>query len=533
MKFGRYLITQNLISESDLKEVLEIQKKLKKKKLGRLLVELGTFDKQTLNSTLIDFFEARITNLSKIQEKIRELPLLSEELRKLASNHKAIIINESKSKIEYLKANFFDDELLEKSETLSNKKSFCWVIGTEEFNFLSQKSSYLKRSLPQVVVSKNLTDDEKINSTSPYAKLFKEIVIRAKENNASDIHIEPTSEGVTVRLRCYGTLTITETLVREHKEGFISKIKSIVNMNLAIVGRPQDSRASFKTLKLDIRANSLPNLHGEKIVIRLLDQDRDFRIEQAGLSTSSINVLRNVSKRKDGLVLISGPTGSGKTTTLYSVLYELPRDKLNISTLENPVEYQLSGVNQVNINEDGLSTFEHSLRALMRQDPDVILVGEIRDQKTADLAFKAASTGHLVFSTVHANGSKEVIERLINLGVDIFSIRNNLRLSAAQRLIPLLCPHCSLVEEKIEDESIKDLFTNNQLKKVNPKGCKDCRSGIVGRIPILEYMTEGEIKQFLDAPKESSHLPKQSLRKEVIDLIEKGKVDFREIFSFI
>jgi len=533
MKFGEYLLDKNVISESNLSEALEVQKKLKKKKLGRLLVELGIIEKKTLNTTLFDFLKPKINDVFQLQNKMKNLSVISDGLKKLAKEHKAIIVYEDADRIEYLKPEFFDDELLERSERLTNKQALCWTIGQDEFNFLIQGTSHNLSAGPQIVVSRNLSDDEKLNESTPYAKLFKEILNKAKEDGASDIHIEPTSDGVNIRFRCFGTLSTFKVLGKEHREGFISKIKSIVNMDLAIVGRPQDARASFKVLKTDIRANSLPNLNGEKIVLRLLDQARDFRLESSGLSLASINALRNVSKRKDGLVLISGPTGSGKTSTLYSLLYELPRDRLNVSTLENPVEYQLESVNQVNIKDDGVSSFESSLRALMRQDPDVILVGEIRDQETASLAFKAASTGHLVFSTVHANGAKEVVERLINLGVDIFTIKSNLRLSAAQRLIPLLCPHCSVKVNKQELESIQQLLGDSDFKKANPQGCPHCRNGIGGRTAILEFMTEDEIKQFLDSSNSSSSLPQQSLKKEACELIQLGKVDFNEIYTFI
>lgn len=533
MKFGEYLLQKRIITDTALDEALEVQIKFKKKKLGRLLVELGLIDRKTLNSILFDFLQPKIDDVFQLQKKIENLKKISTKLKKLAKEHKAIIVYEDSDCVEYLKSEFFDDDLLERSEALINKQAWCWTIGQDEFNFLVQGTTHFFNNVPQIIVSRNLTDDEKLNETTPYAKVFKEILNKAKTDDASDIHIEPTSTGVTIRFRCFGMLTTYKVLGKEHREGFISKVKSIVNMDLAIIGRPQDARASFKALKTDIRANSLPNLNGEKIVLRLLDQTRDFRLESSGLSLKSINALINVSKRKDGLILISGPTGSGKTTTLYSLLYELPRDKLNVSTLENPVEYQLESVNQVNIKEDGVSSFEFSLRALMRQDPDVILVGEIRDQQTASLAFKAASTGHLVFSTVHANGAKEVVERLVNLGVDIFTIKNNLRLSAAQRLIPLLCPHCSLNVNKQEFEAVKHQLEISCLRKVNSNGCPHCRNGIAGRTAILEFMTEDEIKQFLDSSTHSSSLPHQSLKKEVCELIQLGKADFNEIYSFI
>jgi type II secretory ATPase GspE/PulE/Tfp pilus assembly ATPase PilB-like protein len=530
MNFGTFLVQENKVTQTELNDALEIQKKFKKKKIGRLLVDLGFLTQETLNRSLTEFFKPEIKNIHEVYQKMKNGNHLSEGLKTLALSHKAIVLDESESKIEFIRLEVMDDRLLELTQSLTGKEVLCFVVDKEEFNFLCNSTGQVLIDRPQLVVSKNLTDDEKLDEDAPYSKLFSEVMLEAKKNSASDIHIEPTSEGVTIRFRLFGTLVTYKTLKKEHREGFISKVKNIVNMDLAIVGKPQDARASFKLLKTDIRANSLPNLWGEKIVLRLLDQERDFRLEQSGLSLDSVQALRTVSKRKDGLILISGPTGSGKTTTLYSVLYELPRDKLNVSTLENPVEYQLAGVNQVNIREDGVSTFEGSLRALMRQDPDVILVGEIRDHQTASLAFKAASTGHLVLSTVHANGSKEVVERLINLGIDTFTIKSNLRLSAAQRLIPLICPHCST---KADQKESKLLGTEGEFKKINFDGCSQCRSGVTGRIAVLEYMEENEIKRFIDSPKNSINLPKQSLKKEIIELAKLGKVDFSEALAVI
>lgn len=530
MKFGTFLVQENKISQADLEDALEIQKKFKKKKIGRLLVDLGLVAQETLNRSLTDYFKPEIKNVHELHQKIKLMPALSHELKSLAHSHKAIVFQDSETQSDFVRMGVIDDKLLELAQIMTGKKALCWVVDKESFNFLCQSTGQVIGDRPQLVVSKNLTDDEKLEEDAPYSKLFKEVMIEAKKKSASDIHIEPTSEGVTIRFRLFGTLATYKSLKKEHREGFISKVKNIVNMDLAIVGKPQDARASFRLLKTDIRANSLPNLWGEKIVLRLLDQERDFRLEQSGLSMDAVKTLRAVSKRKDGLILISGPTGSGKTTTLYSVLYELPRDKLNVSTLENPVEYQLAGVNQVNIREDGVSTFEGSLRALMRQDPDVILVGEIRDHQTASLAFKAASTGHLVFSTVHANGSKEVVERLINLGVDTFTIKSNLRLSAAQRLIPLICPHCSTETTQKESEL---LGIEGKFKKINVDGCPQCRSGVTGRIAVLEYMAEDEIKHFIDSPKDSVNVPKKSLKNEIIELAKAGKVDFSEALAII
>lgn len=531
MKLGEFLIQNKKISLQELQEALQIQARLKKKKLGRLLVELGHLSQAHLNLMLCEYFKARKTDVLAIQEMLREKQDFPDELKKFAQKHKALLIKPTEDKIVFLKVNFFDDALLESAEKLIHNDCYCWVVSHEEFSFLGQKGVFTSHS--QVVLSKTLSEEDKLNESSPYAKAFKEALLKAIESGASDIHIEPFADGVRIRFRIFGTLNTHKVLGKEHRESFISKIKDIVSMDLAIIGKPQDSRASFKSLKLDARANSLPNMYGEKIVLRLLDQERDFKLKNSGLSPEAINILRNATAKKDGLILISGPTGSGKTTTLYSLLFELPREKLNVSTLENPVEYQLAGINQVNIKDDGASTFENSLRALMRQDPDVILVGEIRDKETATLSFKAASTGHLVLSTVHANGAKEVVERLTNLGIDTFTIRNNLRLSAAQRLIPILCPKCSLLIDEKETISLPKGLEAKGLKYANVLGCSECKNGIHSRRAVLELMEQEEISEFLSSDKNMSFVLRNSLKAEIFNLIQKGKVDYKEAFAYI
>ena len=359
-----------------------------------------------------------------------------------------------------------------------------------------------------IILQNVISDDDKLSADSPFTLFVRYMLMVAKKFSASDIHLEPTQAGITVRFRRHGILSQYKKVNEKYREGIITATKRAVNMDLATIGRPQDSRASFKSLGLDVRASALPYNFGDKIVLRLFSHKTHFDLASTGLSVEAQRALSEAIQQKNGLILISGPTGSGKTTTLYSLLSKLPKDKLNISTIENPIEYNIQGVNQVNIKENGIS-FDSALRALMRQDPDIILIGEIRDAETATLAFRAASTGHLVLSTVHANGAKAVIERLKSLGIDNFSIQNNLRFSAAQRLIPLLCAHCAL-EEK------------NNFKRQNPKGCKICYyHGVTGRVAVLEWLNGKDIRDG------------QNLRfpiKEVAGkLATQGKIDYREV----
>lgn len=359
----------------------------------------------------------------------------------------------------------------------------------------------MKSQKHKIILTTELTDEQKLREDNPFSKLICECIEEAKKSGSSDIHFEPFDEHYLIRFRIHGKLGDWRTLESKYAGPMTSKLKTILNMDLAIVGRPQDSRATFSSLKLDIRASSMPVLGAkEKIVLRLQNQDQTFDLEKLGLDNDVKEALINAIYKKDGLILISGPTGSGKTTTLYSLLNLMDRHGKNISTLENPVEKRLGRINQANISDYG--SFADFQRALMRQDPDVILIGEVRDEETAKLCMKMAATGHLVLSTIHANGAIEVIERLRNLGIDDLSIKSNLRLSAAQQLVQLICSFCN---------GSKD-------------GCENCHSGISGRKAIIEFIEKDLIQMVC----EGKHFDLRSISDQAQHLASMGSIDQNE-----
>jgi type II secretory ATPase GspE/PulE/Tfp pilus assembly ATPase PilB-like protein len=326
-----------------------------------------------------------------------------------------------------------------------------------------------------ISILKRRTAEQHLNDSGPYACLLKDLVMEAKDKKASDIHIEPTENGVEFRIRMDGTIYLYKSIEFIHRESLLLEAKRVFGLSIGVSGRPQDGRVSLSSLRLDLRVSLLPTQYGEKIVLRLLDLDNTFELNQLGYLDNELAVLKSVTQFEDGVVIVSGPTGSGKSRTLYSILNELNPHKYNIVTIEDPIEYRLTGINQVQVNRK--MSFSDVLRSCLRQDPDVILVGEIRDSETAKLCFQAAETGHLVFSTLHANGAVEVTERLRNLGVETINLETNLRLSIAQRLEQKLCPECSLVET----------LSPLKLKIKNEHGCSSCNGGIKGRVPLLEW----------------------------------------------
>ncbi len=357
---------------------------------------------------------------------------------------------------------------------------------------------------------------------SPYTELFRTLVRDAHAASASDIHIEPHKDGIDIRFRVFGDmLPPWKRLESQHKQSFTLAVKKETKLAIGVSGRPQDSRCQVSGVPVDLRVNLLPTLYGEKIVLRLLDSNREFGIDQLGIPHDTLTEIMKSLEYRNGVVLMSGPTGSGKTTTLYSMLCSIDRTKKNIVTLEDPVEYTIPGINQVKI--DPKISFGNALRAILRQDPDVILVGEIRDEETAKLAFKAAATGHLVLSTVHANGASEVIGRLLGLGIDKDTIAENLRFSAAQRLVGRLCQFCSL--------SAPDIVRDGNFKRRFEPGCTECRSGITGRLPVIEFMDDLNIKDLVLSRNQTGGV-KESLKVAALKLAKNGLIDIKEVTQF-
>jgi type IV pilus assembly protein PilB len=374
------------------------------------------------------------------------------------------------------------------------------------------------------------SDDAKLSVAGAYTALFRDAIVAAHAQKASDIHIEPTREGICIRFRVFGDMDMPwKILTLEHRQGFINEVKRLVNLSIAVSGKPQDSRVSYANLKLDLRVNLVPVLYGEKIVLRLLDLTRSFLLKDLQIADYAKEDLLAALRAKNGVLLISGPTGSGKTTTLYTVLSALERQKLNIVTIEDPIEYSILGINQTNVNSK--VSFAGALRAMLRQDPDVMLVGEIRDEETADLCFKAASTGHLVLSTVHANGAPEVIQRLVNLGIEKYLIESCLRYSAAQRLVKRLCPFCSVIAaEPLLVALGLDRVENSQADfRENGGGCRQCKSGYMGRVLLFEYMGQQEVLNFMASDFSGTDISKVSLESLCLEKAKQGLIDVREV----
>ncbi|MEZ5199171.1 MAG: GspE/PulE family protein [Bacteroidales bacterium] len=371
-----------------------------------------------------------------------------------------------------------------------------------------------------------------------------DLINEADQINSSDIHLEAFEEKCRVRLRIDGKLIERYMINKDEYPALINKLKIKANLDIAEKRLPQDGRIFFNTgeSKFDIRVSVLPTLHGEKIVLRLLSQQSSgMDITELGFSKAQLDEYLEGIKKTSGIVLISGPTGSGKTTTLYATLRVLNKEEANILTIEDPIEYTLEGINQVQLKESIGLTFTSALRTFLRQDPDIIMLGEIRDKETAQMAIRAALTGHLVLSTVHTNSAWGTVSRLIDMGVPSFLLANTLNLTVAQRLVRLLCPNCKK-EIKLNMESFPKNY--NPPKRIereyHAEGCDSCYyTGYKGRVAVYEvipidYFLEDKIKKSeFDVSGYMKEKGIISMADQAFNMIAEGKTSTSEVYSIL
>jgi type IV pilus assembly protein PilB len=368
-------------------------------------------------------------------------------------------------------------------------------------------------------------------------ELVNEIIDQALQERATDIHIEPYDDQVFVRYRVDGLLSDSIVLPRAVSTGTVSRIKILANMDIAERRMAQDGRFSHRTSTrdVDIRVSGVPTIHGEKLVLRLLDKSNfSFTLRDLGFSEEDYAAFQKAIRQPHGLILLSGPTGSGKTTTLYCSLLELRDEATNITTVEDPVEYQIDRINQVQVNPRKQVTFANALRSFLRQDPEGIMVGEVRDGETADIAVRAALTGHLVFSTIHANDAPSTVTRLLSMGTEPFMAASAISLVAAQRLVRRNCRRC-LTEYKPDPETLLALglgssSSGSRFPFLRGEGCAACRGrGYDGRLAIIERMSlNQELRQLVAEGKPAAAVRELALQQGMNSLRQSGLRKVRE-----
>jgi type IV pilus assembly protein PilB len=513
-KLGQILVDAGLVSEDQLVQVLEEQKESGRKHLGQMIIEKEWAREEDICLALSKQLNIPYVKLSELEipKEVVETIAQKQAQRKLVFPYR-----KTGRRLRLAMANPLDygtiDDLkfrtgLDISVAVTTEQEIREAIEnyhTDDFDF-DLFANVVPSAEVEVLPEEREDDSEydvdeliRQSEIAPIVRLTNAILADAIKLAASDIHVEPQEKEVMVRYRIDGMMKTIFKVGIPVLAPLVSRIKIIADMDIAVKRRPQDGRTKLKVgnKQYDMRISTLPTIFGEKVVIRILDQSKAFiNLDELGFGPKELEVYGSLLSRPQGIVLVTGPTGSGKSTTLYASLNRLMSEVINIVTVEDPVEYQLPGINQVQVNERAGITFATGLRSILRQDPNVVMVGEIRDGETANISFQAANTGHLVLSTLHTNDAASAVMRLVDLGVDPFVIASSLLCVLAQRLVRKNCPHC-LITEPVEEAVLArlglagDNDTRSKIKK--GQGCEACQfTGYMGRLGIYELLTVDE-----------------------------------------
>jgi type IV pilus assembly protein PilB len=513
------LIADGLLTQEQFNEVIELQKK----QGGRVLKLL--LDKQFVTEQDMMVSMGRCLGVAPITLAKMHVPQDVVELipKDLAQTYKMVAVARLGKRLFVAMADPLNVLALDDLRRVRPNLQIIPLISTERAvvdflnNVQTQASGGIDAILKDVDVSdvelakekqEEINLDQLVESSEegPVIKLVNLMLVQAIKDRASDIHIEPFEKQLRLRYRVDGTLYDSTAPPKALQSAIASRIKIMSNLDIAERRLPQDGRFRIKLAgrEVDLRVSVLPTVHGEKIVMRVLDKGSlGMNLDALGLSADELQKFKNAIDAPHGMLLMTGPTGSGKTSTLYAVLTQLNTADVNIVTVEDPVEYQMLGVNQVQVRSEIGLTFAGGLRSILRQDPDIVMVGEIRDSETADIAVKAALTGHLVLSTLHTNDAPGAITRMVDMGIEPFLVSSSVLMVCAQRLVRKICPHC---KEGITVP--EDVMTRLGLKKedlssntfYHGRGCTRCKeTGFLGRIAILEVLpiTEALREQIL------------------------------------
>ena len=498
---GDLLISRGIISDKQLNEALSMQRQTGKR-LGEIIVEMQFASEEDILDVLsiqldLKRFSAETTTIDKVA--VLSIP------ENLAIKYNLIPISIDGNTIKVVMSdplNIFaiDDVRIATGfgvePVIAAKKDVTNLIEKYYTNQSAQKAAEeLSRGVKNDKSSENEEDENEFDEVknAPAVRLVDSIIKAAIKNRASDIHIEPFEKYMKVRYRIDGELVDSMNTSKQVHGAVITRIKILGNMNIAERRIPQDGRilTQIDGIEVDLRVSTIPTIHGEKVVIRILRRDSFmFSKEKMGMHEEDLEKLEQLMKNSYGILLVAGPTGSGKSTTLYSVISDLNTPNKNIVTVEDPVEYMMEGVNQVGVNTKSGMTFAAGLRSILRQDPDIIMVGEIRDGETAEIAIRAAITGHLVLSTVHTNDAPSTISRLIDMGIEPFLVATSIVGIIAQRLVKRICHSCK--ESYVASPAEMRILGMEREKPVTlwrGKGCPACsETGYLGRVGVYEIM---------------------------------------------
>ncbi|OBR95895.1 type II secretion system protein E [Clostridium ragsdalei P11] len=543
-RLGQILVDEGVITEEVMEKALRMQKE-SGEKLGEVLVNMGfTTDEQIVNAVKeqLGIPLINLDNINVSQSIIDILPVSTAKKREAIPID---IVNGSLLVVMSDPLNYFAIEDIKVATGYHVKTAIALrnsILKNIDKYYGKSKAQEAVQDYRKNFANRTVENDQELadETAAPVIKFLNTIIENAMLYNASDIHIEPDEKEMRVRFRVDGMLREIMRTDIDMLSAVISRVKIMASLNIAENRIPQDGRINFKVKQhtIDIRVSTIPTILGEKIVMRLLDKSSfSMNLEKIGLENDELMKLKRMITSPYGIIMVSGPTGSGKTTTLYSILNILNDVSKNIITIEDPVEYNLKGINQMQVNTKIGFDFASGLRSILRQDPDIILVGEIRDNETAEISIRSALTGHLVLSTIHTNNAVGTIGRLLDMGIKPFLISSTLAGVIAQRLVRKICPSCA--EEYMSDErEMRILGLKEPVKLKRGKGCSLCNNtGYRGRIGIFEILEiDNDIKNIIDTDYTENKIEKlavdkgmNTLRKSCINKVLNGVTTVEEM----
>jgi len=537
-RLGEILIERGKLDAAGLDRALRIQSD-SGEKLGVLLVTIGVVAQRDVCEALANQLGLPLVEAASYPE----LPILEERVSaRFLRESRALPLAEDETELALAMADPTDEYTVNAFEMVTGRKVRPQVaIPMELEAALERLYGAGKSALGQILGDVEQRDDlafdadvqqlKDLASEAPVIRMVSLIITNALDTRASDIHIEPFENRLIVRYRIDGVLHEVESPPRRLSAAVISRIKIMANLDIAERRLPQDGRIRLRVQgkEIDLRVSTVPTMHGESVVMRILDKGGvalDFK--RLGFEEDTLKKFLNVLMEPHGILLVTGPTGSGKTTTLYTALDRLNQPDVKILTVEDPVEYQMAGINQIQVKPQIDLTFANALRSIVRQDPDVIMIGEIRDLETAQIAVQSALTGHLVLSTVHTNDAASTVNRLLDMGVEDYLLTSTVIGILAQRLVRTLCPACktsyTALPEVVAELGLHKFAPPGDITLYHAKGCKECaQTGFIGRISIMEMLPMSDpLRTHIMRHANSAELRTEAIREGMVTMYEDG-----------
>lgn len=541
MLFGEILISEGKLTSDAISKALALQQDHPDTRIGMVLQKLGFITARDIANTL-----ATQQGLAVIESgELPEFPILEDRVSpRFLRETSTIPVAEDASTLTIATVDPTNSYAAEAFRVLSSREVIVRVMNGDDFEAIFERLYGTGRTaMGQIVddiesVDVHDLDSEDVQhlkdlaSEAPVIRLVGLIIRRALETRASDVHIEPFENKLIVRYRIDGVMHEVESPPRRLSAAVISRVKIMANLDIAERRLPQDGRIKLRIQgkEIDLRVSTVPTMHGESVVMRILDKGGvPLNFESLGFEPDLLKKFTDILLRPHGILLVTGPTGSGKTTTLYTALSLLNKPDVKILTVEDPVEYQMDGINQIQVKPQIDLTFANALRSIVRQDPDVIMIGEIRDLETAQIAVQSALTGHLVLSTLHTNDAASTVNRLLDMGMEDYLLTTTVVGIQAQRLVRTLCKDCRkayrAVPEMIEEVGLAKFATpGSDVILYEPVGCEQCaRTGFVGRVAIMEVMPMSDgVRSLVMRHATSGEIQKQAVSEGMMTMYEHG-----------